>query len=1170
MQSLTGKNDKRYDELWDKLYDKYNIADDVAVSDFLAQSEGVPNAPWQKTYYLQAMKRMVRYAAENGYDSVSWTPGSVHSNRWGSEKIAWKKADVGYDLLNKVVPSDRVLQKYKAESDALVKKSDELQKKINATESLTDEWMDLQDDRGTTDRAIDALHEKMVKETIDTEDIKGWLVSVKEQVGGNAGMDIEAEADARGLNAQNSKLVTSKDQLRELIDQIASRSRGQYSEANYKAMVDARTDKTWNAMQTQDEGVSLPRKESFEAIYDNKIVNEVNKFFGKKAWGKAKVEKGTIGAPVPGFPTFTKDRTQQVWTLKLTPEMREKSLFEGQTLFKKEEQPSFADTQGPVTDEEVDRYLGLTPDLRAAAWNQFKRGTKAVALGADKILGPIHTRLKNIDEGVAAKFRRLDRDTGVNSGKDYAAVEPMLKKAKKAMDKRDFKLWNYVRMNGDIDRINGLLDKYGLHKEWDAYNAKLTSLRAEGLTVGLDIGLIDNYSPRWVKDYRGFLEAIGKEEKYAPIFQRFDARAKELGVDPLKLTQQEKADILSDMIFGIPKGMGGVSAAKHRVLEKVPPELVQFYAHSDAALIKHLTEMRKAIELRKFFGKIPTRVAEIRSQLKATQSKIRAFNLNISGKITPSQEKAIVKIQRTISAGRDADTNRLDTLKAISEDRMSDELIKDLKKKRNRLIGREKELQAYIDKYATQFDFTPDIISYTLDLVNDGKITSVEDQQAVLDIFKARFVNERGTHGGWSAYKNFSYADTMGSPASALTQVGDIAWAAYEGGLIRALKNVYKSATGKSRITKEDVGVNRIGEEFADAGKMGKAVSFIFKWVGLEKMDSLGKESLLNTAHEMYQKKAKKDPVKLAKEIKGVFGAETQSVIDDLLNDNISDNVKLLVYNRLADFQPIGLSEMPQKYLDAGNGRIFYMLKTFTIKQFDAFRNEAYNKIKNGDRREKIQGMQNLIKLATFFVLANAGADELKDLLLGRKTDLKDRVVDNMLRLGGVSKFITWKARTEGPASAIVRQILPPFKFMDSAGKDIISAGDDKGLEMVGSIPLVGKLAYWHIGRGTHKRDDLWNKRLRDKKSNLNKVKDQYERAEDKIAFRAEHRADLIELRRIGRLQGILNKYRKRINKLKSLEDTKEIRERIQRLELKRTELIKRYLSGEMYPTIKT
>ncbi len=57
-------------------------------------------------------------------------------------------------------------------------------------------------------------------------------------------------------------------------------------------MLDARTDKTWKRMQEEDAGVSLPRKEGFENIYDEKIPNEVKKFFGKKAWGNPRV--GTI------------------------------------------------------------------------------------------------------------------------------------------------------------------------------------------------------------------------------------------------------------------------------------------------------------------------------------------------------------------------------------------------------------------------------------------------------------------------------------------------------------------------------------------------------------------------------------------------------------------------------------------------------------------------------------------------------------------------------------------------------------------------------------------------------------------------------------------------------------------------------------------------------------
>ena len=282
-------------------------------------------------------------------------------------------------------------------------------------------------------------------------------------------------------------------------------------------------------------------------------------------------------------------------------------------------------------------------------------------------------------------------------------------------------------------------------------------------------------------------------------------------------------------------------------------------------------------------------------------------------------------------------------------------------------------------------------------------------------------------------------------------------------------------------------------------------------------------------------------------------------MIQDLLNDDVSENVKYLVYNRLLDFQPMALSEMPEKYLVAGNGRIFYMLKSFTIKQLDVFRREVYQDLRHGNAREKTEAMKRFIYLGGLFVLANAGADELKDLILGRKTDLQDRTVDNVLRLFGLSKYITWQARTEGIGTAAAKSILPPFKFINAAYKDYTTAGDDKGLEIVQSIPVVGKLAYWHMGRGTSKREDLWDLRLRKEKARLNKQYERFERSENKAAFKMKNRADLAERDRLYALQGKLNKYRTKINKLKAMPDSKEKHARIDRLEELRTNLIQTY-----------
>jgi hypothetical protein len=259
----------------------------------------------------------------------------------------------------------------------------------------------------------------------------------------------------------------------------------------------------------------------------------------------------------------------------------------------------------------------------------------------------------------------------------------------------------------------------------------------------------------------------------------------------------------------------------------------------------------------------------------------------------------------------------------------------------------------------------------------------------------------------------------------------------------------------------------------------------------------------------------------------------------------------------------MALSEMPQQYLSAGNGRIFYMLKSFTIKQIDVFRREVYQDLRHGDAKQKAQAMKRFIYLGGLFILANAGADEIKDWMLGRKTDMQDRVVDNLLRLFGLSKYITWQARTEGVGTAMAKTVLPPFKFINAVYKDVASVGDDKGLETVQSIPIVGKLAYWHMGRGVSKRGDLWDNRLRKEKARLEKMNDRLERAENKSEFIRENRADFIARKRVNKMQGQLNKYRKNINNLKSREQTPEIIRRIETLEAARTNMIKRYFENK-------
>jgi hypothetical protein len=62
----------------------------------LPQSSGVPDAPFKKNWHELAMKRLLNYAADNGYEGIAITPGSEHFRRYGSERIDWKKGDDGW------------------------------------------------------------------------------------------------------------------------------------------------------------------------------------------------------------------------------------------------------------------------------------------------------------------------------------------------------------------------------------------------------------------------------------------------------------------------------------------------------------------------------------------------------------------------------------------------------------------------------------------------------------------------------------------------------------------------------------------------------------------------------------------------------------------------------------------------------------------------------------------------------------------------------------------------------------------------------------------------------------------------------------------------------------------------------------------------------------------
>lgn len=374
--------------------------------------------------------------------------------------------------------------------------------------------------------------------------------------------------------------------------------------------------------------------------------------------------------------------------------------------------------------------------------------------------------------------------------------------------------------------------------------------------------------------------------------------------------------------------------------------------------------------------------------------------------------------------------------------------------------------------------------NYVMDLVAKGDITPFQ-QDEVASILQSRF-NKGKMNGALSLYRDLEYISTMGNPISAITQLSDMAWSLYDNGWWNTLKGAGASITGKG-LTREDIGLDRIIAEFDDKTFTAKAVEKVFKVVGLENIDRLGKETFINARVRKLQQLAKKNDPELTAQVNRIFEEEAPKVLADLAARKYTDSTRFLLFNRLLDFQPVAKSEVPQVYLNHPNGRIFYMLKTFTIKQFDIYRREAIDGIvagaQAGDAKMVSKNMKNLMYLAAMFVVANATADEIKDTILGRETNINDRTWDNIFRLFGATKYDIYKARQDGIGSQVIRKILFPASLTDRAYQDVTNwiegkkyekgpnKGDSYKLESTQSIPGVGKLWYWWFGRGAQKQE---------------------------------------------------------------------------------------------------
>lgn len=374
-----------------------------------------------------------------------------------------------------------------------------------------------------------------------------------------------------------------------------------------------------------------------------------------------------------------------------------------------------------------------------------------------------------------------------------------------------------------------------------------------------------------------------------------------------------------------------------------------------------------------------------------------------------------------------------------------------------------------------------------------GKLSDVQLKRLEA-LLRSRFgPGERASSRGIQAFRNMGNAMLLGNIFSAGMNIADVGISAAMHDVVPTVVSAMQMLTGKAeRITAADMGMAKhIAEEFVHGTRSpvmfklpGKAqpiqistakfVDATFKMTGWRLLDVGAKELAANAAINKYRGLAKtaKGQAEIRRTYADYMGKDTEQLIADLRSGEKTPLVVELAFRELSDSQPISKIEMPKGYNDHPNGRIMYMLKSYSLKQLNLVRDRGIKEIMRGNRR---QGLEFLLRYSLLAGTAGMVTQNLIGALLGRDADWsKEAFASNLVKTFGLSSYTLDKLRAGRTNEAVGSVVLPPVQPF----AEVLSGKP----EAIRYVPIVGRLAYERGLGGAEKA----NKRLEKEKEKRN------------------------------------------------------------------------------------
>ena len=358
-----------------------------------------------------------------------------------------------------------------------------------------------------------------------------------------------------------------------------------------------------------------------------------------------------------------------------------------------------------------------------------------------------------------------------------------------------------------------------------------------------------------------------------------------------------------------------------------------------------------------------------------------------------------------------------------------------------------------------------------------GRISETQFDD-IKELVRARFTTgEQAMGSSLAAVKDIGYMASLGQLRSAATQIKDLGTSAYLHGVMPTIKG---ALSVRSNILDKTGLADTVSAEMATSQGTTKLLNSVLKLSMFRAVDRFGKRTLLEASRIKGTKLASspKGVAILRKKYGEAYGNDFDNLVTSLKNGTDDELTSLYRFHELSDTQPVSLLEMPKMYLDMPNGRIFFALKSFALKQLTLLHNDIIKRGKGGDKKGAALA---LTRYAAMIGIAGGTVDEAKEVMAGGSFDLEEipeKVKDNLLSMVFLSKF-TIGDISKGDFSSVVGDLVTPSVApLEATIQDTVRyyngvpiGESEQPVNLIKTFPVIGRIIY-DLALGGKEKDE--------------------------------------------------------------------------------------------------